>query len=153
MRPAGPPTRPEDPRQRDCKATGVEDLGITQSDRGPLIDGCRDVAVEVGPPVESPLVPEAAVELDDDLLLEVLHVAVGRRPPEVDLPLPLTCRQPVPAFDIDQVHPFQHRLGTGCHVGKDRPQPSSTWKSWKFVESLEESGCGRPSGLADVGEH
>ena len=73
---------------------------------------CSEISIQVVPLVECKFVPEAAVEFEQERLVDVLDVALHSPRPSVLLCLSPALGQPVSAFDVPKVAAFECRHGS-----------------------------------------
>ena len=94
---------------------------------------------------------DSAVEVDQQLLILVVDVRIGRLPPRTTTSLTLTLWEPVGAFDGLQVAVLEHRTDAVVHVIEDAAQQGTVSQLGPLVERRPQpSGVVRPSWTASA---
>ena len=111
--------------------------------RDPL-DQCEPVVPHHVSEAPDTFVACSPVELDQDLIVVVAHIADVSQ--SVSAPLPISARQPVWTFDIVKEPHLQRRLCARCHVTQDVGEELSVRVAAARVQSLvQPARCGPPA--------
>ncbi len=110
MRSGVPPEEPKHPSHGERRAAWLQDMPPAQPHGGHSCDRTVDVAIEIVPAIELSLMPETAVELDDQPEGDVLDVSVGGGASHAYSALPLGGGQPVRTLDPHQLPVLENRV-------------------------------------------
>ena len=152
LREAKPPSALQQRGDPSRRATGsAEHLPPTQAHGVEPVDGCVEVAVEVGVAGVGRVVEQAAVQLHDPAVRRVLNVSIDARA-RVRAALANSARQPVGPLDAHQVPVFEHRAGAFGDVVQHVREPGASRDPLARVKSCDQPEGGGPAKLDDIGK-